>query len=204
MHSFTHIFQKGASSLTILTLFDAHDNEDDEDIAFQLARELFPGANILSVRGRIADDGETRFFRRHNEAVLDADNLESEADALADFVAWASGEYDFDAAQIWALGYGDGAMLAASLFFVRPETLAGAVLLRAMTPLQSDLPDLSGKQIFLAAGGDDAIIPTKDVQNLEHHFKAAGGDVTLNLAEADHNLTRADIEAARDWLKTRA
>ena len=113
----------------------------------------------------------------------------------------ASENYGFDATNVWALGYSNGANIAASLFFLRPKTLIGAVLLRAMTPLQDDLPDLSGKQILLLAGEFDSLVTTEDIQNLEHRFKAAGADVRLNLADADHRPTNADIETAQNWLR---
>lgn len=200
MNDFQHIFQKGSGSLTILSLHGTGGGERD---LLGLALDLWPDANVLGVRGRVSENGAARFFRRHSEGVFDLPNLKSEANALADFVGWASGEYEFDAREVWALGYSNGANVAASLFFLRPQTLAGAVLLRAMTPLQDDLPDLGGKQILLLAGAYDSIVPTEDVQNLGHHFRAAGADATLNMADADHRPTRADIEVARNWLNLR-
>ena len=201
MNEFKSIYQKGAGSLTIFCLHGTGGTERD---LLPLARELWPDANLLGVRGRVDENGAARFFGRHREGVFDVENLKSEANALADFLGWASGEYQFDADKIWALGYSNGANVAASLFFLRPAVLAGAVLLRAQTPLQDDLPDLSGKRILLLAGALDNVVPTEDIQNLEHHLKAAGAEVTLSLTDADHRLTGADIETAQNWLRGRA
>lgn len=201
MNDFKHLFQPGDGPQTVLALHGTGGTERD---LLGWARTLWPDANLLGVRGRVLEGGATRFFRRHSEGVFDVENLKSEANALADFVSWASGEYGFNADKVWALGYSNGANIAASLFFLRPETLRGAILLRAMTPLQDDLPDLSGKQILLLAGESDDLVPTQEIQDLEHRFKAAGADVTLNLADADHRPTNSDIEAARDWLSSRS
>ncbi len=197
MNDFHHVYQKGNGRQTIVALHGTGGGERD---LLDLARGLWPDANLLGVRGRISERGAARFFRRHAEGVFDEENLRAEANALADFIAWASDEYEFESHHVWALGYSNGANIAASLFFLRPQTLAGAVLLRAMTPLQDDLPDLSGKQILLLAGGQDTLVPTQEIQDLQHRFRAAGAEVALNMADADHALTAGDIEAARDWL----
>lgn len=201
MNQFQHIFKKGVGHQTVVALHGTGGTETD---LLDLARSLWPAANILGVRGRETENGAARFFRRHSEGVFDAQNLKSEANALADFIGWASDEYEFEADKVWALGYSNGANIAASLLFLRPETLVGAILLRAMTPLQDDLPDLGGKQIFFAAGDLDEMVPTQEIQDLQHRFKAAGADVTLNLAQAEHRLTNEDLEAAQNWLRGRA
>ena len=197
---FQHTFEEGSDSLTILSLPGAGGSEGGGESDWRDLEGLWPDANFLSVRGRVAQNGNARFFRCHSEGAFDVENLKSEANALADFTVWASGEYSFDAANVWALGYSDGASIAAGLFFLRPATLGGAVLLRAMTPLQQDLPDLSGKQILLLAGDTDDLVPTQEIQDLSHHFRAAGADVTLEWSDADHSLSAHDVEAARSWL----
>ena len=74
-----------------------------------------------------------RFFRRLAEGVFDEADVRRRADELADFIAAAREAYGL-AAPI-AVGFSNGANIAAALLLLRPEALAGAVLLRAMVPL---------------------------------------------------------------------
>ncbi|MBW3637400.1 MAG: dienelactone hydrolase family protein, partial [Armatimonadetes bacterium] len=142
-----------------------------------------------------------RFFRRFAEGVFDLENLRKETAKLADFVADSSEKYGFEARKVVALGYSNGANIAASLLVSRPETLAGAVLLRGMTPFEPEnLPDLRDKVIFLASGRLDPIVPTQNVENLAQIFRRAGADVELHWENASHGLTNADIEAAREFV----
>ena len=74
-----------------------------------------------------------RFFRRLAEGVFDEADVRRRADELADFIAAARAAYGL-AAPV-AIGFSNGANIAAALLLLRPEALAGAALLRAMVPL---------------------------------------------------------------------
>jgi len=198
MSDFLHEFHAGTSPRTVLAL---HGTGGDERDLVPLARNLFPNANILSPRGKVSERGANRFFKRFAEGVFDLEDLVRQTDALADFVAVSASRYGFDAREVWAIGYSNGANIAASLLFQRPEVLAGAVLLRAMTPFEPKvLPDLAGKRLFLAAGRFDPIVPVEDVENLARLLRESGADVELRFQNAGHDLAREEIEAARAWI----
>lgn len=186
------------------TLLALHGTGGTENDLVPLAQGLVPQANILSPRGRVSERGMPRFFRRIAEGVFDLESLHSETAALADFVVQRAEQEAFEASKVWAIGYSNGANIAASLLLSRPETLAGAVLLRAMTPYEVEqLPDLSGKQVLLLSGRYDPIVPVANVENLASVLKAAGADVTLRFAEVGHELTRPELTVAREWLAAR-
>lgn len=200
MSDFIHEFHPGTSARTVLAL---HGTGGDERDLVPLARTLLPDAAILSPRGRVLERGANRFFKRFAEGVFDLEDLRLQTDALAEFVAACARKYGFDTANVWALGYSNGANIAASLLLQRPKVLAGAVLLRAMTPFEPTAsPDLSGKRLFLAAGRFDPIVPVADVQNLARLFQESGAHVELRFQNAGHDLAREEIEAARTWLLT--
>ncbi|WP_431311224.1 alpha/beta hydrolase, partial [Methylobacterium nigriterrae] len=96
-------------------------------------RALAPGAALLSPRGPVLANGMPRFFRRLSEGVFDEADLRRRAGDLADFVVEARAAYGI-AAPI-ALGFSNGANSAAATLLLRPEALAGAILIRAMVPL---------------------------------------------------------------------
>lgn len=166
-----------------------------------LAEALDPKAGLLSVRGKVLENGAPRFFRRLSEGVFDLADLAFRTHELADFVATASQVYGFDAARVTAIGYSNGANIAASLLFLRPDTVAEAVLLRAMTPFEPETHDpLSGKRVFLSEGRYDPIVPIETAERLAYLLRDRGADVVLEWNDVDHGLARSDIAAASAWL----
>lgn len=198
MSDFVHDFHEGISGRTVLVLHGTGGGERD---LVSLGQTLFPGANVLSPRGKVSERGANRWFKRFAEGVFDLDDLRLQTDDLADFVAASAAKYGFAADDVWALGYSNGANIAASLLFQKSETLRGAVLLRAMTPFEPPtLPDLGGKRVFLAAGRFDPIVPVADVENLARLLRQSGADVELRFQNAGHELAREEIEAVRQWI----
>lgn len=198
MTNFSYQFVRGTSATTVLALHGTGGAETD---LIPLAQSLFANASVLAPRGNVSENGAARFFRRFAEGVFDLENLCEETAKLADFVAASSQKYSFEAENVVALGYSNGANIAASLLLSRPEILAGAVLLRGMTPFEpQNLPDLSRKAIFLAAGRFDPIVPIHNIENLSRMFQRAGADVTLCWEGGSHGLVNAEIEAARAFV----
>lgn len=206
MSDFFHHFERGSGSGPgsgpgVMTVLALHGTGGTETDLVPLALDLFPGANVLAPRGRVSENGANRFFRRLSEGVFDLENLRQETAALAEFVGESSAKYKFDPEQVVALGYSNGANIAASLLLSRPEILQGAILLRAMTPFTPEtLPDLSGKAVFLAAGRQDPMVPKANVDALARMLETSRAEVTLRFENAAHNLTRLEIEAARGFV----
>jgi phospholipase/carboxylesterase len=70
-----------------------------------------------------------------------------------------------------------------------------------MMPLKmAQLPDLTYKSIFIATGRLDRVIPSAGTRRLVHALKKAGATVKVFDAAAGHELTAADVEAARAWM----
>lgn len=187
------------SSLTLLLLHGTGGTEDD---LIPLANELATDASILSVRGKVLENGMSRFFRRLEEGVFDLEDLKMRTDELADFILKSSSVYEFDLKRLLAVGYSNGANIAASLLLRRPEVLAGAILFRAMVPfIPDDLPDLSKKSVILLEGLRDPIVSKQEAESLLKIFNKAHSNVTIKWQGSGHNLTQEDIESAKKWLE---
>jgi predicted esterase len=196
---FIHEFVSGTSGRTLLLLHGTGGNEHD---LIPLGRELDPNAALLSPRGKILENGMPRFFRRLAEGVFDVEDLKQRTNELADFVAAATEHYNLAADQIVAVGYSNGANIAASMLLLRSETLRSAILFRVMVPFVPEkLPDLSSVRVWIGAGNQDPIIPTSETQRLVELLRNAGADVTIRFANATHALTDADVKTARHWLE---
>ena len=103
-----------------------------------------------------------------------------------------------------ALGFSNGANIAASLLLIRPGTLAGAVLFRAMVPVVPDpLPALARTPVLLSNGRLDPLVSPSQTERLDALLRQADADVTLAWQRAGHALTTADVSSAREWLSSR-
>jgi phospholipase/carboxylesterase len=195
---YIHEFVPGISSRTLLLLHGTGGNERD---LVPLGHELDPNAALLNPRGKVLENGMPRFFRRLAEGVFDLEDLTHRANELADFVTAAAQHYGFARDQLAAVGYSNGANIAAAMLLLRPEILPIAILFRAMVPLNPDtLPNLSSVRVWISAGDQDPIVPASETKQLAALLRQAGADVTIRFVKAGHGLTNQDIESARDWL----
>ena len=191
----------GPSPLTLLLL---HGTGGDENDLLSLGPLLAPGAALLSPRGRVLENGMPRFFRRFAEGILDVEDLKFRAKELADFVRAAKIEYSLTDSPLFAVGFSNGANIAAGILLVEPGLLDGAVLLRAMVPFEPDAPPpLTGKRVLLAAGRRDPYSGPEQTERLRKILESGGAEVTVHWSNVGHALVQEDVDAAAAWL-TRA
>jgi len=196
---FIHEFVAGASNRTLLLLHGTGGNERD---LISLGRELDSSASLLSPRGKVLENGMPRFFRRLAEGVFDLEDLKKRTHELADFVIAAAKHYKIDVKNMVAVGYSNGANIAASTLLLRPEIFPAAVLFRAMVPLVPETqPDLSSVRVWIGAGSIDPIVPASETKQLSELLRDAGADVTIRFFKGGHELTPEDVDVAREWLR---
>ncbi len=187
-----------ASSTTLLLL---HGTGGDEEDLIPLGRALVPGAGLLSPRGNVLERGAPRFFHRLAEGVFDQEDLARRTEELAQFIEAAARTYELDRTGIVAVGFSNGANIAASLLLRRPGLLRGAVLLSPMIPFEPDtLPDLTGTSVFIGAGRADSIAPPAQAEHLAELLRRAGAAVMIHWEPGGHSLSDGEVEAARQWL----
>jgi len=199
--SFTHLYYPPAApgAPTLLMLHGTGGNEHD---LVPLASDLLPRAGILSPRGKVLERGMPRFFRRLSEGVFDIEDLKQRTAELADFIAEASEHYRFDASRVVAVGFSNGANIAASLILLRPGVLHRAVLFRAMVPfVPNPLPIAASTSVLISNGRVDPLVPVAETERLADLLRAAGVSVTVIWQQAGHQLVHTDITNAREWLQ---
>ena len=195
--SFIHRFEKGASTAAPLLLL--HGTGGNEDDLMPLGRTLAPDRALLSPRGKVLENGMPRFFRRLAEGVFDEQDVIARANELADFIFAASETYRIS--KPVAVGFSNGANIAAAMLLLRPEALSGAILLRAMVPLaKPPAADLAQKRVLIISGASDPIIPASNARLLATILKTAHADVQHETLAAGHNLTQNDVTLASAWL----
>lgn len=132
------------------------------------------------------------------------EDLRRRAQELADFIFAASDHYRIAREQLVAVGYSNGANIAAAILLLHPGILRRAILFRPMVPLIPEvLPDLADARVFLAGGKEDPIMDPSETTRLADLLQSAGAEVTTELLDAGHGLTSADLTLAKRWLATR-
>lgn len=201
---FVHKFisSEGSKDQNSVTLLLLHGTGGDETDLIPIARMLdITNASILSPRGKVIENGMPRYFRRLSEGIFDIEDLKFRTNELAEFVQNASKTYALNLNRIVAIGYSNGANIAASVLLLRPEILSNAILFRPMIPLvPNTLPNLSSKRILISAGLHDPIVASYQTKDLLDLLEKVGAKVSIQWQNSGHELTQRDIVAARKWL----
>lgn len=178
-----HVWRPGPGRRPLLLL---HGTGGDEQSLVALADRLAPDAPLLSPRGTVLENGSvTRFFRRVREGVIDEADLRVRADELSAFLRTAGMHYRAPPGSWVAVGFSNGANMAAAMLLLHPDQLAGAVLISALPPFTTGpgTVDLSGKQIALVYGLHDRIVPARRSRELAAQLRHRGAHVV----ELAHN-----------------
>ena len=201
MPGYQHLFQPGSDPAAppLLLLHGTGGNERD---LLPLAAALSPTSAVLSPRGDVSEGGALRFFARIAEGVFDPVEVTRRTHTLADFVVNAAREHALDRSRLIAVGFSNGANIAATMLQLRPEALGGAILLRAMVVLdQPATPgSLAGPRVLLLNGQRDPLVPPDHPPRLAGHLRAGGATVSLAMLPHGHGLNQADLAAAKTWL----
>lgn len=200
---FIHRFEpaRDPSLPTLLLLHGTGGNEHD---LLPLGQQLLPGAALLSPRGRVLERGMPRFFRRFAEGVFDEEDIRVRSAELAAWLPRALAEHDVAERPVIAVGFSNGANIAASVMLLHPGALRAAVMLRGMVPLRPAATDAgSGPKsanVLLVSGAEDPIVPVDNARELAALLRARGATVTHEVLAAGHNLTREDLVLAQRWI----
>ena len=200
---FRHVFvPSDRAEANPATLVALHGTGGSEHDLLPVAQAVGNGNHaIISPRGKVLENGLPRFFRRLAEGVLDEADVKRRANELADFLNATAPKYGLDVRQLTALGFSNGANIAAAIMLLRPDIFKAAILFRPMLPISAETKvDLSGVRVLVSVGKYDRVIPASSTQALIRRLQELGAEVTVKELDADHGLTKEDIQAAQQWL----
>ena len=200
MTDFIHRFEAGDARRPALLAL--HGTGGDENDLVGLARMIDPGAAVLSPRGRVLENGMPRFFRRLAEGVFDQEDLRFRTQELAAFLEDAAARYHFDPARVVAVGYSNGANIAASLLLTETGKVgfSSAILFRPMVPFEpAALPDRNGTTILVSASRQDPVVSPALTERLATLLSDAGADVAKHWYTTGHGLSQEEIHDAAAW-----
>lgn len=175
-----------------------HGTGGNETSLLPFGARLAPNAVLLSPRGRSADEGYPRFFRRLTAVTFDQKDIVNEAEAFASFMEGANAAYGLDPEKTLFVGYSNGANMIGAVMLLHPGVIRNAVLLRGMNVLE-DVPatDLPGANVLMVSGQSDPY--GRFAGDLERHLKARGASVEHELLAAGHDIGSADAQLAKAY-----
>ncbi|MCC7281831.1 MAG: alpha/beta hydrolase [Acetobacteraceae bacterium] len=186
-----------ADGAVILAL---HGTGADEHDLLALAELVAPGRPVLSPRGPVKEGHANRWFRRFAEGRFDLPDVERRAGELAAWLDAAKAEHGLAGRKVVALGFSNGANIAAALLLRHPGVLAGAVLLRGQATLDATGATAAGMPVLLVSGAADPIVPARESARLADALRKAGAALDHRVVPADHGLTQQDVALAKAFL----
>lgn len=177
-----------------------HGTGGNERDLIDIGRHIDSEASILGVRGNVVENGMPRYFKRLAEGVFDEEDLFLRAQELHDFLVDNLEYYARDREHVTAVGYSNGANIAATLMLKHEKIFDKAILFHAMVPFRNkDMQALDDTKIFVGAGLNDPIIPKKETEELVKVLREQGATVKDEWFEYGHQLTMEEVQAANDW-----
>ena len=196
-----HLLRPGQVS-TRPPLVLLHGSGGGEQDLVPLASGLAPGVAALAVRGNVAWENGSAFFRRFADRTIDTADILERAAVLAGFIARAGACYGFAQPPI-AVGYSNGAIMAAALLLLHPGVLSGALLLRPLLPFAPEPAiRIPATPVLIVDGDEDVRRSPGDGRRLADRLELHGARVEHHVLATGHAITALDNEIARRWLAT--
>jgi predicted esterase len=182
------------------TMVLLHGSGQDETSLVPFASKIAPNATLVAVRGRVVQDGTTRWYRRLTPVSFDQQDIRSEAKAFAGFLKQVSYEYKFDPKRTTFLGYSNGANLINAVMMLYPELVQQAVLLRSMPVLSEPTEaNLANARVLTVSGASDQLYAPY-APALEDLLRSHGARVEARSIKSDHGLGKDDVKVVSEWL----
>jgi phospholipase/carboxylesterase len=179
-----------------------HGTGGDENSLLEVGSELLPHATLIGIKGNVMEGTAPRYFRRLSEGVFDLEDLASRTKELDEFLTWLRSEHNLTESTFIAVGYSNGANIAANLLLTGSKNLQKAVLFRAIAPTDPEtLPNLHGVAVLIQAGEHDTMMTRTETEHLQKLLHDSGATVELRFQPGGHNLSYTDVMAAKEWLK---
>lgn len=176
-----------------------HGSGGNEKSLVPLARKVWPDATLLGVRGRVVQDGGTRWYKRITPVKFDQDDVRLEADAFVQFLTKLSEQKNLDLSKAVFVGYSNGANLLAASMMMHPDMVKQAVLMRSM-PVLDLLPKANlSKTRVLTITGDKDTLYSPFAPELSAALKTRGASLDARIIDAGHMLSDADASIIAQW-----
>lgn len=184
-----------------------HGRGSDEQDLFGFANALDQRLLIISARAPFPLGSGYHWYELIDIGTPEPESYARARALLAQFVEQVSLDYGIAPADLYLLGFSQGAMMAGTLALTRPDLMAGVVLLSGYLPLHAglalDATSLKERPFFVAHGTLDPVIPIRYARETRDYLTAAGADLTYREYEMAHQISYETLHDLGGWLSAR-
>lgn len=198
-----YIFKPGDKNLTPVLVL--HSTGGDEKQLIPLAEDLFPNHPLLSIRGRVSDQGINRYFKLKGPGFtkenFDLESLRQESQWLAAEVVRLGEEYELDLSKLAVIGYSNGANVALYMQLKGLIQFDRVLAFHAMQLTDVDTPVIADEsKIFLTHADNDPIVTRANLEELSSDLQKTECELEVFKASFGHQLSNEELVAAKKWL----
>ncbi len=195
-----HLYIKSRKENAKETLILFHGTGGRETDLLDVATTVNSEANILSLRGDVDENGQTRFFKRLTPKQYDEESLKEEGDKIYAELKKLSAEYNFELEKAVLIGYSNGANIGAYLLLNYDLNVKGAMLMhsayRSDTIGKSMLFDT---EVLLTAGAQDMVATAGEAYTLKKKLENKGAKVSIKLTDGAHEISPMELMEGHIW-----
>ena len=177
-----------------------HGSGGNEASLVPLASKIWPRATLLGIRGRVMQDGGTRWYKRITPVKFDQKDVKLEANAFVTSLTRLAEEKDLDLSHATFVGYSNGANLLAATMMLHPDLVKRAILMRSMPVLDNVSVANLGKTRVLTITGQEDKLYSPFAPALSALLRSGGAKVDARTIEADHMFGEKDAAAISQWV----
>ncbi len=197
-----YIYKAGKAGLAPILLL--HSTGGDEEQLLPLAQQIAPESPVLSIRGRVAENGVNRYFRLRGQGFtkenFDLVSLAEESKWLADEIVKLADFYQLDSEKFTVIGYSNGANVALYMNLAGIFKFDKIIAFHAMQLTEMEQIAQSNSKIFLTNAENDSIVSVENFNGLLADLSKTGSQTEIFKTNAGHQLTESEVNAAKDWL----
>ncbi len=181
-----------------------HGRGADEADLMGLAGALDPRLTIVSARAPFRLGPGFAWYGMGQVCQPAKDTLHTSLGELREFIGGMVSAYSIDPQKLYAMGFSQGAVMAAGLALTEPGQMRGVVMHSGYTPTDSGLAiqpgGLAGKPFFVAHGVYDEVIPVTFGRKSKDYLLSMGADLTYSEYLIGHTISEESLYDLSEWL----
>ena len=181
-----------------------HGRGSHEQDLFGLVPALPKRPVVISVRAPFPMAwGGFYWYELGSGGEADRPSLDSSLEQLQELVVGLPEQYQVDPAQLYLLGFSQGALMSGHFTLAHPELVAGTVMLSGYLRSPHIGGAVTGKPFFMAHGSTDGVLPVVLARQARLQLEGLGVDLEYHEYAMEHQVIEPELDDLGRWFEAR-